>query len=79
MILHVFWYSQITPGEWVEDAGCKRLSGYDLPKPISLILIGPKGSGKSSLVNTISKVFEDDKLASKRAQVTSICHLFFLT
>ncbi|XP_044493054.1 uncharacterized protein LOC123216633 [Mangifera indica] len=58
------------PGGWIENAGGKRLSDYDVPETISLILIGPKGSGKSSLVNRISKVFEDDKFASERAQVT---------
>lgn len=63
------------PGGWIENAGGKRLSDYDVPETISLILIGPKGSGKSSLVNRISKVFEDDKFASERAQVTCMCHL----
>ncbi|XP_031285549.1 uncharacterized protein LOC116144233 isoform X2 [Pistacia vera] len=59
-----------TPGAWIENARGKKLSDYDVPKTISFILIGPKGSGKSSLVNRISKVFEDDKFASERAQVT---------
>lgn len=53
------------------------LSDYDLPKTTSLLLIGPKGSGKSSLINRISKAFEDDKFASERAQVTRTCSFNF--
>ncbi|KAL9436330.1 hypothetical protein AB3S75_022394 [Citrus x aurantiifolia] len=59
-----------TPGAWIENVGGMTLSDYDVPKTTSLLLIGPKGSGKSSLVNRISKVFENDKFASERAQVT---------
>lgn len=53
------------------------LSDYDVPKTTSLLLIGPKGSGKSSLVNRISKAFENDKFASERAQVTCTCSFDF--
>jgi ABC-type branched-subunit amino acid transport system ATPase component len=49
-----------------------QLADYDVPKTTSLLLIGPKGSGKSSLVNRISKVFEEDEFASERAQVSCI-------
>lgn len=41
-----------------------------MPKTTTLLLVGPKGSGKSSLINRISKVLEDDKFASERAQVS---------
>lgn len=54
-----------------------KLNAYDVPKTTSLILVGPKGSGKSSLINKISKVFEDDKFASERAQVTCTCNFTF--
>ena len=64
--------SSYKPGTWVENAGSMRLSDYDVPTTTTLILIGPKGSGKSSLVNRISKVFQHDKFASERAQVTCI-------
>lgn len=60
-----------SPGSWISNAGGKRPSNYVIPKTTTILLIGPKGSGKSSLVNRISRVFEDDKLfASERAQVT---------
>ncbi|XWS47191.1 hypothetical protein CRYUN_Cryun14cG0131900 [Craigia yunnanensis] len=58
------------PGAWIENAGGLKLSDYDVPKTTSLLLIGPKGCGKSSLVNRISRVFEDDKFAPERAQVS---------
>lgn len=58
------------PGAWMEAAGGMKLSDYDVPKTTSLLVIGPKGSGKSSLVNRISRVFEDDKFAPDRAQVS---------
>ncbi|KAL2933454.1 hypothetical protein RDABS01_016573 [Bienertia sinuspersici] len=59
-----------SPGSWISNADGKKLSNYVIPKTTTLLLIGPKGSGKSSLVNRISRVFEDDKFASERAQVT---------
>ncbi|XP_015892472.3 uncharacterized protein LOC107426727 isoform X2 [Ziziphus jujuba] len=59
-----------TPGGWIEKVGNRDLGDYDVPNTTTLILIGPKGSGKSSLVNRISKVFEDDKFAPERAQVS---------
>ncbi|XP_057965683.1 uncharacterized protein LOC131156199 isoform X2 [Malania oleifera] len=59
-----------TPGAWIEKAGGMKLSDYNIPTTTSLILIGPKGSGKSSLVNRISRVFDDDIFASERAQVS---------
>ncbi|GFZ13334.1 P-loop containing nucleoside triphosphate hydrolases superfamily protein [Actinidia rufa] len=58
------------PGAWIEEVGGMKLIDYDVPKTTSLLLIGPKGSGKSSLVNKISRVFEDDKFAPDRAQVS---------
>lgn len=66
----MFTILSYTPGQWIEKAAGRKLSEYDLPRTISLILIGPKGSGKSSLINRISRVFEDDKFAAERAQVS---------
>ncbi|XP_062174416.1 uncharacterized protein LOC133879722 [Alnus glutinosa] len=58
------------PGAWIEKVGGLQLTDYDVPKTTSLILVGLKGSGKSSLVNKISRVFEEDKFVSERAQVS---------
>ncbi|MFS7954014.1 putative GTP binding domain, P-loop containing nucleoside triphosphate hydrolase [Helianthus anomalus] len=59
-----------TPGSWIENVGGMTMSDYNVPKTTTILLIGPKGSGKSSLVNRISRVFEDDKFAPERAQVS---------
>ncbi|XP_043709381.1 uncharacterized protein LOC122658471 isoform X2 [Telopea speciosissima] len=59
-----------TPGAWIEEVGGLRRSDYKLPKTTTLLLIGPRGSGKSSLVNRISGVFEANKVSSVRAQVS---------
>ncbi|KAG6787410.1 hypothetical protein POTOM_009049 [Populus tomentosa] len=59
-----------TPGGWMENVIGMELSDFDVPNTTVLLVIGPKGSGKSSLINRISKVFEDDKFASERAQVS---------
>ncbi|AES79090.1 putative P-loop containing nucleoside triphosphate hydrolase [Medicago truncatula] len=58
------------PGTWIEKARGLKLRDYDVPETTSLILVGPSGSGKSSLINRISKVFDDDKFAPTRAQVS---------
>jgi len=58
------------PGAWIGKVGGLQLTDYDVPKATSLLLVGPKGSGKSSLVNRISRVFEEDKFVSDRAQVS---------
>ncbi|TKY66181.1 hypothetical protein E2542_SST09048 [Spatholobus suberectus] len=56
------------PGAWIEKVGGLKSSDYVVPKTTCLLLVGPSGSGKSSLINRISKVFEDDKFAPARAQ-----------
>ncbi|KAM3373834.1 hypothetical protein P3S68_012548 [Capsicum galapagoense] len=59
-----------TPGSWIEEVGGMKASDYNIPKKMTLLLIGPRGSGKSSLVNKISRVFDDDPFTPERAQVS---------
>lgn len=70
----MWWFDchSYRPGAWIEKVGGLKLCDYDVPETTCLILVGPSGSGKSSLINRISKVFEDDKFAPVRAQVSCI-------
>ncbi|XP_058736852.1 uncharacterized protein LOC131609214 [Vicia villosa] len=58
------------PGTWIWKARGLKVCDYDVPETTCLILVGPSQSGKSSLINRISKVFDDDKFAPARAQVS---------
>ncbi|KAK4409176.1 hypothetical protein Sango_0498600 [Sesamum angolense] len=58
------------PGAWAEKIDSMDLSECDIPNTTSFLLIGPKGSGKSSLINKISRVLENDIFVSGRAQVS---------
>lgn len=58
------------PGSWIGYGSGMKLSDYDVPNTTTLLLVGPKGSGKSSLVNRISRVLDDDKFACDRAQIS---------
>ncbi|PKA59410.1 hypothetical protein AXF42_Ash019564 [Apostasia shenzhenica] len=58
------------PGDWIEKVGGLGAEDYDIPERITLLLIGPRSSGKSCLVNKITRVFDDDPSASDRAQVS---------
>ncbi|KAL1557507.1 hypothetical protein AAHA92_08075 [Salvia divinorum] len=43
---------------------------FGAPDPSSFLVVGPKGSGKSSLINKISRVFEYNVFQPARAQVS---------
>ncbi|XP_019178483.1 PREDICTED: uncharacterized protein LOC109173662 isoform X14 [Ipomoea nil] len=59
-----------TPGSWTEAVGGTFLCDYKVPITTTILLIGTKGSGKSSLVNKISAVFEPERFTPQRAQVS---------
>ncbi|MCD7452283.1 hypothetical protein HAX54_016115 [Datura stramonium] len=59
-----------TPGASIEEVGGMKASDYNIPQKMTLLLIGLRGSGKSSLVNKISRVFDDDPFTPERAQVS---------
>ncbi|MQL72422.1 hypothetical protein Taro_004727 [Colocasia esculenta] len=58
-----------TPGMWIERVGGTTPSNYRVPSTTTLLLVGPQGSGKSALVNRISRFLEDNPLLPDRAQV----------
>uniref|UniRef100_A0ACD5TPQ7 Uncharacterized protein n=1 Tax=Avena sativa TaxID=4498 RepID=A0ACD5TPQ7_AVESA len=61
------------PGDWIEGVGSTKAAGdYVLPDITTLLLVGPRGAGKSTLVNRITQVFDkdDDQFAPERAQVS---------
>ncbi|CAI9107371.1 OLC1v1006709C1 [Oldenlandia corymbosa var. corymbosa] len=59
-----------TPGSWMEKIAGVKLDDFRVPEITSLLLIGPKGSGKSSLINKVSRMFENNKFQPERAQVS---------
>uniref|UniRef100_A0A1D1Z9N4 Urease accessory protein UreG n=1 Tax=Anthurium amnicola TaxID=1678845 RepID=A0A1D1Z9N4_9ARAE len=59
-----------TPGKWIERVGGTTPSKYRVPSTTTLLLVGPRGSGKSALVNRISRFLEDDTFLPDRAQVS---------
>ncbi|ESW12673.1 hypothetical protein PHAVU_008G132700 [Phaseolus vulgaris] len=62
------------PGAWIEKVGGLETSDHDVPNTTCLLMVGPSGSGKSSLINRISKVLDDDKFAPPRAQESYNLH-----
>ncbi|PAN20581.1 hypothetical protein PAHAL_3G374200 [Panicum hallii] len=64
--------SRYKPGDCIEGAGGTKAGDYILPEIATLLLVGPRGAGKSTLVNRITRVFDkdDDPFAPDRAQVS---------
>ncbi|KAJ6838619.1 uncharacterized protein M6B38_318350 [Iris pallida] len=58
------------PGDWIDHVGGMTLYDYDIPESTILLLVGPRGSGKSSLVNRIARVFGNELFAPDPAQVS---------
>ncbi|XP_042459329.1 uncharacterized protein LOC122042979 isoform X2 [Zingiber officinale] len=58
------------PGDWIEEVGGTTVGDYEVSDCTTLLLIGPRGSGKSTLINRITRVFEDDQSTPHRAQVS---------
>nr|TKW28126.1 hypothetical protein SEVIR_3G332000v2 [Setaria viridis] len=60
------------PGDCTEGAGDAKAGDYVLPEITTLLLVGPRGAGKSTLVNQITRVFDkdDEPSAPDRAQVS---------
>ncbi|XP_072964315.1 uncharacterized protein [Typha angustifolia] len=58
------------PGTWIEEVGRAKVDDYEIPETTTLLLIGPRGSGKSTLVNKITRIFDNDPFRPDRAQVS---------
>jgi GTPase SAR1 family protein len=58
--------------------GGTKAGDYVLPDITTLLLVGPRGAGKSTLVNRITRVFDkdDDHFAPDRAQVSCKSYQF---
>ncbi|KAH9304240.1 hypothetical protein KI387_008644, partial [Taxus chinensis] len=59
-----------TPGNWLVETGGMNRCDYDIPCVTSLLLVGLKGAGKSSLINSILRVLSDGHQMLNRAQVS---------
>ena len=73
--------SRYKPGDCIEGAGGTKAGDYILPEITTLLLVGPRGAGKSTLVNRITRVFDKDDVpfAPDRAQVSrKFLYCFFV-
>ena len=71
--------SRYKPGYWIEGVGDTKAGDCLLPDTTTLLLVGPRGAGKSTLVNRITRVFDkdDDPFAPERAQVSCKSYQFW--
>ncbi|KAG8067640.1 hypothetical protein GUJ93_ZPchr0005g15536, partial [Zizania palustris] len=64
------------PGDWVEGVCDTKAGDYVLPEVTTLLLVGPRGAGKSTLVNRITQVFDKDDDPDAPDQAHISCKLF---
>lgn len=57
------------PGAWLIETGGVIRNHYEIPTITTLLLVGPKGAGKSTLINNILRVFSCENERLDRAQV----------
>lgn len=59
------------PGAWLIETGGINRNQYDIPTITTLLLVGPKGAGKSTLINNILRVLSRGNERLDKAQVFS--------
>lgn len=57
------------PGAWLIETGGVNRNHYEIPTITTLLLVGPKGAGKSTLINNILRVLSCENERLDRAQV----------
>jgi energy-coupling factor transporter ATP-binding protein EcfA2 len=57
------------PGAWLIETGGINRNHYEIPIVTTLLLVGPKGAGKSTLINNILRVLSRGNERLDRAQV----------
>lgn len=57
------------PGAWLIETGGINRNDYEIPSITTLLLVGPKGAGKSTLINNILRVLSSENERLDRAQV----------
>ncbi|KAH7423149.1 hypothetical protein KP509_12G041400 [Ceratopteris richardii] len=57
------------PGSGVHKVGGVSHADFDIPEVITLLVVGPEGAGKSSLINNMIRVLKDVTSGFSRAQI----------
>lgn len=57
------------PGAWLIETGGINRNHFDIPTITTLLLVGPKGAGKSTLINNILRVLSHGNERLDKAQV----------
>ncbi|KAJ3694460.1 hypothetical protein LUZ60_009940 [Juncus effusus] len=52
------------PGDLIEEMNGSKAEDYEIPDTTTIVLIGPEGSGKTTLIKRISKLFDSDLFPS---------------